>query len=277
MNFLKLLFFQRQALVVLISVVVLSGCSGYQYVASPRYAPLNEKKGELTVNAYLSGGQIGYAFSNKFSVFTTGYMRYKTIDTVNPFIGTEGTNDRSGDSREINLGLSYFGKKDKFIYEILVGGGFGDMTFKNDYHGAKNRDLNYLFDMQADRSNVFIQPNVGYKFFNDSKKFKISVAVFAKFNRVYYHNIKTQTVSGYYTNPVKPDFDSGIEYFSTRQQANLFFIEPGVQAKLGWKAFRALAQIAPVINASGHALHYQIVSINVGLSMHLNLMEKKNL
>ncbi|WP_276372309.1 hypothetical protein [Chryseolinea sp. H1M3-3] len=256
--------------------LLLPGCSGYQYVASPRYLPSNEKKGNLTANVYLSGAQIGYAFSNNFSVFTTGYMRYKTVGAVNPFIGTEGTDDRSGDSREINLGLSYFGNKNKFLYEVLVGGGFGDMTFRNDHHGAKNRDLDYLFEMQADRSNIFIQPNLSYKLFNNAKKFKITVAAFTKFNKVYYHNIKTQTVSGFPTNPTKPDFDSGIEYFSARQQAHLFFIEPGVHVNIGWKTFRGIAQIAPVINASGHALHYQMISINAGLSMSLNLLKKKN-
>jgi len=256
------------------AAILLSGCSGY-HVASSRYVALNEKKGELTANLYVSGLQVGYAFSNKFSAFTTGFMRAPTVGTVNPFTGIDGQSHRSGDSREMNFGLSHFGKKNNFLYEVLIGGGFGDMTFINDHEGAKNRDLNYRFEMRADRSNMFIQPNLSYKFFNESRKFRLSLALFTKINRVYYYNIRTETISGYYENPTRPDFDSGIEYFSARSEATLLFIEPGVQVKGGWKTFRGVAQVSPVINASGHALHYQMVSINIGFSMMLNLSKKK--
>src|SRR5688500_12949123 len=76
--------------------IFLMGCSGYQYVASPRFVPLNEKKGELTANLYLSGLQVGYAFTNKFSVFATGFKRYPTIETANPI--SSNKNHRSGES-----------------------------------------------------------------------------------------------------------------------------------------------------------------------------------
>jgi hypothetical protein len=266
----------RSGLFVWPLTILLIGCSGYQYVASPRYVPLNEKKGELVANIHPSGLQVGYTFSNEFSAFATGYMRAPTIETANPLTGTDGQSHRSGDSREINIGLSYFRKKNNFIYEVLVGGGFGDMVFENDHRGAKNRDLNYNFEMHADRSNVFIQPNFSYKFFNDSKKIRLSLAVFTKFNSVYYHNIVTKLSYGYSAQPsIQPDFDSGIEYFSARTNANLFFIEPGVAFKAGSKTFRGIAQLAPVINLSGHALHYQMISINVGLAVNLNLLKKK--
>jgi hypothetical protein len=268
----NILIYLRFALSVLATAILLAGCSGYQYVASPRYVPLNEKKGELTANLNASGLQVGYAFSNKFSAFATGYMRPPTIGTVNPFIGRDGQSDRSGDSREINIGLSYFGKKNNILYEVLVGGGFGDMTFENNHHGAKSWDRNYHFKMQADRSNIFIQPNVSYKFFGDSKRIRLSVAVFTKFNRVYYHNIVTDLVA---SSSHKPDFDSGIEYFNTREEANLFFIEPGIAFKAGTKNFKGMAQLAPVINLSGHALHYQMISLNIGLSINLNLRKNK--
>jgi hypothetical protein len=55
------------------------GCSGYQYVASPRFVPLNEKKGDVNLNIYTSGAQLGYAFSNKFSAFATAFRRYPTV------------------------------------------------------------------------------------------------------------------------------------------------------------------------------------------------------
>jgi hypothetical protein len=272
----NVLIYLKSALSMWAAAILLAGCSGYQYVASPRYVPLNEKKGELTANLSSSSLQVGYAFSNKFSAFTTGYMRPPTMETVNPFIGRDGQSERSGDSREINVGLSYYGKKNNILYEVLVGGGFGDMTFENNHHGAKNRDLNYHFKMQADRSNIFIQPNVSYKFFDDSKRIRLSIAVFTKFNRVYYHNIATYLSYGFTAQPsVKPDFDSGIEYFHTRMEANLFFIEPGIAFKAGTKNFKGMAQLAPVINLSGHALHYQMISLNIGLSINLNLRKNK--
>ncbi len=94
----------------------------------------------MMANIYPSSLQVGYAFSNNFSVFTTGHMRFSTIETVNPLTGSDGQSHRSGDSKEINVGVSHFRKKDKFIYKI----------------------------------------------------FRLTVTLFAKVHRVYYHNIKKE-------------------------------------------------------------------------------------
>jgi hypothetical protein len=245
------------------------GCSGYQYVASPRFVPLNEKKGELTANLYPSGLQVGYAFTDKFSVFGTGYKRYPTIETANPI--SSNKNHRSGESKEINIGLSYFKKKKNLIYEVLIGAGLGDMTFANRFEKDKNQSAGYTFDMEAKRKNIFLQPNFSYKFNKPNIDRHLAIAVFTKFNFVQYYNIRTEGSFGSAAEP-----DSGIDYFRTREEAYLFFIEPGVIVKGGSKNFKGMIQISPIINLSGHALHYNIFSMNIGFTMNLNLLKEKS-
>lgn len=251
----------------LIVPILLAGCSGYQYVASPRFLPLNEKKGELTANVYLSGVQIGYAFSNKFSVFATGYQRFPRENAENIGSGLGGpTDERVGQSSEINIGVSYFGLRENLLYEVLVGGGLGEMSFATD-------GSNYSFYMEANKRNVFIQPNFSYKFNKTKINDLLSVGVFTKFNFLQYYNIETELNK----NPdLLRSVDDGIEYFNGRTEAYLFFIEPGIFVKVGRKNFKGTAQIAPILNLSGHAVRQNDISINMGFAMKLDLLRRKN-
>jgi hypothetical protein len=255
-------------ILILIVSALLAACSGYQYVASPRYVPLNEKKGELTANLYPSGVQIGYSFTDHFSMFATGYKRFGTIDTADPF-STE-KNHRSGDSREVNLGLSYFRKTERLLYEVLAGGGAGRMTYANNFLHDKIQNQSYWFSMEADKRNVFIQPNVSWKFGKPRLDRHLVVGVFTKVNFVQYYDINTKG-----TPRPEADPDSGILYFGTHTEADLLFIEPGVIVKGGAKNFKGTVQASPIINASGRALHYNMVSINIGFTMKLDLLKNK--
>jgi hypothetical protein len=245
--------------------ILLMGCSGYQYVASPRFVPLNEKKGDLTANLYPSGLQVGYAFTNKFSVFATGFKRFPTLETKNPI--SDGKDHRSGESKEINIGLSYFKKKEHLLYEILVGAGLGSMSFANDFKHNKNRDVNYTFEMEARRKNIFIQPNFTWKFNKPAIDRRLAIAVFTKFNFIQYYDIRTEYSAGTQAKP-----DSGVDYFRTQTEADLFFIEPGIVVKGGFKNFKGMIQGSPIINLSGHALHYNIFSVNMGVAINFNLL-----
>src|SRR5687768_13187424 len=147
----------RSLFIYILTPVFLMGCAGYQYVASPRFVPLNEKKGDCNLNVSLTGLQLGYAFSNKFSAFATGFQRVPT-----EFMEKNWPLDeykRSGESREFNLGMSYFVNKENIQYEILAGGGLGDMEF---YFGNTNHSDDYNLTMQAQKRNFFIQPNFTY-------------------------------------------------------------------------------------------------------------------
>jgi len=245
----------------------MTACSGYQYVASPRYVPLNEKKGDLTANVHLSAVQLGYAFANRFSVFATGFRRVPSIEGGNP-LPVDGKNHRYGSSREINAGFSYFRATENFVVEVVAGGGYGDMSFGNKYTDDKHQDEGYQFDMTADRRNLFIQPSIRFKFGNARLNKHFSLGAFTKFNNLRYYHIRGDLRATRFTE----NYDDGIEYFAARSEAELFFIEPGVQVKAGFRNFKAMAQLCPVINASGYSMRYQHLSVSLGLTMNLNVL-----
>lgn len=264
-------FLRKPVLLAVAITLLMMGCSGYQYVASPRYVPLNETKGEVTVNVHPSAVQLGYAFTNNFSVFATGFRRFSAGPTANP-LPVNGKHHRYGSSKEVNVGFSYFKKTGKFVVEVLAGGGYGDMSFGDDFTDDKHHDEGYQFDMTANRRNFFIQPDIRFKFRNATFNEHFSLAVFTKFNSVRYYNIESELQATVYSR----DLDDGIHYFASRQQAALFFIEPGVQIKGGSRNFKAVVQLCPVINASSHALRYQRFSINSGITMNMNLLYRRS-
>ena len=270
----------QQLFIISLVSVFLGGCSGYQYVASPRYVPLNEKKGDLNCNIYHIGAQVGYAFSNKLSAFATAFKRFPTDFEKEKWIVDEY--NRNGESREINLGLTYFWHKENLFYEILSGGGVGDMEFSsrtNEEFGPGGYSLN----MEADKWNAFIQPNFSVKINQRLDKY-LAVAAFAKFNYVHYYNIavtrqKYDTILlDWRPEPVHdltphPMYDDGLVYFSNHSRSDLFFIEPGIFVKAGGPYLKVTSQISYVINASGPSMHYQPLSINVGCSINFNLFD----
>jgi hypothetical protein len=267
-------------LIALVIPFLLVGCSG-EYVASPRYVPMNEKKGDVNVNISLTGAQLGYAFSNRFSAFATGVA---TKHEGQPFIGSkDGDPKRSDESEEINLGLTFFGGKGKFRYEVVAGGGMGDMAFS-----SSKSNPSYSLDMYADKWNVYVQPNFSFKI-SERVDQHLAIALFAKFNSVNYYNT---TVTGEVIDrsnremrkiqvaDLSPypgyDYDDGLVYFSNHEKSNLFFIEPGIFVKAGTKYFKGLIQLSYVSNDGGPALYYQPYSITLGAAINFNVFDLKS-
>jgi hypothetical protein len=259
----------RSLVIVILSPIFLTGCLGYQYVASPRYVPLNEKKGDGNLNLYLSSLQLGYAFSNNFSVFATGFARLPTEFRKEKW--PDDTRRRSCESQEINLGLSYFTNRDKVQYEILAGGGLGDMEF---YSENKIYSGGYALTMEAQKRNIFVQPNFTYKFKPRLRK-HLAIAAFAKFNSLHYYDISvTNRDDVPFSELSLPNsLDDGLRYFGNRSEADLFFIEPGIFVKGGSENVKGMVQVSYVINAGGPSLYYQPYSINLGCSISFNLLD----
>lgn len=263
----------RSFVIVILIPALLSGCLGYQYVASPRYVPLNEKKGDGNFNFYLSSIQLGYAFSNNFSAFATGFQRIPTEFRKTKLF--DDTRRRSGESREVNLGLSYFVNRDNFQGEILLGGGLGDMEF---YSSKESHSDGYALTMQARKENFFVQPNFTYKFKPRLRK-HLSIAAFTKFNSIHYYDISVTNDQDVPLSelPIQSSnsLDDGLTYFGNRSEADLFFIEPGIFVKGGAENIKGIVQVSYVINAGGPSMYYQPYSINIGCSISFDLLNLK--
>jgi hypothetical protein len=208
------------------------------------------------------------------------FKRFPTLFEKNQW--PDGLRERSCESREINLGLSYFGTKENFRYEVLLGGGLGDMTF-NSLNNDHTMGAGYNLGMRADKWNAFIQPNFSYKINNRLDK-HLALAVFTKFNSVNYYNVSVnrqlydaptavRTEEQVYDLEPRWTYDEGLVYFSSHEKSNLFFIEPGIFVKGGGTYFKGTMQISYVVHPGGPALYYQPYSINLGCSINFNLLD----
>lgn len=237
-----------------------TGCSGYQYRASPSFVPFNEKKGVVKSNISFHTLQIGYSFAQHFSAFATGYKR--SGETFNPL----GTKENSGEhrtkdtSQEICLGLSYFRKVNQFHLETLVGTGAGSMM----YHNTYDLQSNYEFDLKADKNNFFIQPNFGYK------KENVEIVLFSRFNYLTYYNIRTTMSAGSKQTILPAD-----SYFVGKQSANLFFAEPGLSVIAGKGLARFHTQISSPINLTANEITSPSIYLRFSCLFNFNLLKTK--
>jgi hypothetical protein len=174
-----------------IVALLLSSCQGFQYITTPQYVPLHEKKNELKGVASYNTVQLGYSVSNHMSLFMAGNYRNKSSPRglISSMGKENGGESNSRDKHyDINIGAGYFTKRKKVIIETLAGAGAGRMEYGHDL------DLmypDYNFTMTANKYNVFIQPGIGYKV-----KSILEIAVFSRFNYVQYNKIKTVLVPG---------------------------------------------------------------------------------
>jgi hypothetical protein len=246
--------------------IVMSACSGYQYVASPQFVPLNTKKGELQANLYPSGGQIGYAFSDHFSVFATGYKRFGPGGEIgNPANGLNKENSgvvrRGCGASEISAGIGYFKFREPFVFEALFGAGAGKMN----YEMSKDLLRNYEFKMTAQRRNLYVQPDFGIKFNKH-----LELGLFARFNFVQYNNLVTEMTQGDNPEPEKED-----QVFLDRKTASLFFVESGASFKAGWTNMKFHVQLSPTVNLYPQHIRNQKINLNLGLSFNVDVIKKQ--
>ncbi len=248
----------------LLSVLLLTGCSAYQYISSPQYIPLNKKKGELKLAISSNSYQIGYAFSDKFSVFHTGYDR--AFIERSPFLGSLGkenmgnVNDKDGQS-EFNLGASYFKKSEKFHYEVLAGVGYGKLHYQ-----SENGFGYYSFDLKATKYNFFIQPDLCI-LLNEN----IELGAFAKliFLDYFYHS---NSGNGLYLSSWDKSFYGG-------KSSVFYFIEPGFIARFGSENVKFQTQVSPAFNITNFgdkSIDYRKFNLRFSLFLSLDLFKGDN-
>lgn len=252
----------KKIIPILIMATIITGCTSYQYVASPQYVPLNEKKGELKAALAFNSYFIGYSITNRFSVFSTGYCR-KVESNFELLINKEnsGAHSRKENSNIINLGAGYFNKTNNINYEVMIGTGLGH----TDYECERDWLVNYQFSMKGKKYNLFVQPDLGYKV-NDYVEF----GVFSKFNYFRFFDLNTSTIIG--DNPGIEQEDS---YFSGKNKANLFFIEPGLFFKGGFPEAKINLLLSPVMNILDYKIRYRELNLRLSVFLSFDLFKNK--
>lgn len=96
--------------IILINLSFLFSCAGYQYISSPVYTPLHEKKGELKANISVNNIQASYSISNNIEIFAL-YDKNKGSGFDIEHIGgkeNSGQNDYGSTISDYSFGLVLF-------------------------------------------------------------------------------------------------------------------------------------------------------------------------
>jgi hypothetical protein len=255
----------------LIMLSFLFGCTGYQYIASPSYVPLNTKKGDLKANVSYNHIQLGYSLTNHFSAFATGFIRNGGTAINFENWGTKeggGANSYKDHSYEINLGMSYFVRVSNFAYELQLGGGGGKTYYE---HEKDMYQENYFIEFNADKSNIFIQPSLSYVFKTKIDKI-VQLGFFTKIVRDQFYNIRINTTlltAPYNTPPDKED-----AYFMNHNYRNLYFAEPGVCVRAGGRYVKGNAIVSVPFNLEGDNIRHRPINLYLSAFFNLNLLKK---
>jgi len=251
-------FIKTSIYIVLTCFIV--GCTGYQYVSSPVYVPVNGEKGDLKFDFAFNKLEVGYAFTNHLSLFATGFIRSNKGGSKGElFFGKEnsGAKIRSDSLMEANFGFSIYGKAEAFYYEFLLGSGIGRVKYNNRIDDYNN---DYQFRMVARRFNLFIQPSFGFKVKNI-----IELGTFAKFNYTSYYDIKSTVILG-------DSQDETDNHFIGKKQTDLFFVEPGVFFRVGSKNIKFQTQIFPTLSMIDDKLNYREFNLYLSLFININIL-----
>jgi hypothetical protein len=249
------------ATAILVSIItIITGCA-YHYVSSPQYVPLNDKKGELGANVSINCLQIGYSITDYMSLFSTGSLN-ANIQMFKDG-GKENSGNKSGKytSYSIDVGASLFKKSRLFNYELLAGLGAGKIKYK---HEIDLYYADYLSEMNAQKIDIFIQPDFGYKI-----KDIIELGIFSKLIYEKYYDVQTSTDIG-----DNLTIDSADVFFENRTHANLVFTEPGLLIRAGFKKVKFYCELSVPLQLTNADIRYKPFNMYLGASFSTDLLKQ---
>jgi len=243
---------------------ILSGCTGYQYVASPSYVPVKQVKNEFNVNFSYNYFQFAYNLTDCFSIYTTGSYRYNDGGIIK---GTAFSKENGGgyiqtdEHSEIDLGLAYYHNINDFLsFGIVSGVGLGQV----DYSNFQDLESNYEFSFNATKFNYYIQPNVTFRF----KKY-FDISVYSKVSSCNYFNITDSLNLG--SKLVPDDYD---QYFYNKPSASLYFIEPGLQVRWGWEHVKFHFMCSEVFDLNNTNIQFRHYNMSLGVAIRMGFHKK---
>jgi hypothetical protein len=240
-------------------------CTGYQYVSSPVYVPLNESKNEVSANLSTNSFRLGYSVSDHISLFTAYYQKSKVSGFPEKFLnnGDESVFDaKYMEWYDGNLGFSYFNKYKYFNYEILTGAGYGKSYYRNEIVLRPDR---LDFKMNSERWNCFLQGNVGYKVSNI-----FQFALFSKLTYTNYFNLNTSLL----TTNFNEEMPAGVNFFNNQTETPLFFTDVGLCARVGYKYLFFQTMYFETYNIKNHLIHYRKHNFQISIFFTMNLSDQ---
>lgn len=244
--------------------LLLSGCTGYQYVTAPNYVPVHQEKGELTGIASLNYLQIGYAFSDKFSVYTSGFHRNNDFPIKSTVLYKEnsGVFVQFDKQLEFDLGFTFYKTLNEyFSYEIVSGLGSGSVKYSN----LQDLLTNYEFSFSANKLSFFIQPDFSFRL----NKY-LDFSVFWRVNQTRYYDINKSLTLGSMSEPEKYD-----QYFNIRDAATFLFNEPGFQFRGGFEHVKFQFMYSRVFDFYNTGIQYRPDNLYLGISMRFNINKNR--
>ncbi len=255
--------------IILSITILLSGCFAYNYIPTPVYVPVNREKGIITTIVSYNYFQIGYAFSNHFSVYTAGNGNRNNIgifwDDADLRVGYRINNDKFS---QFDIGGSYFKPLGRyFSYEIVSGIGTGKVDYRSkwQYLDDSPSPLDYEFSFTSQKAALFIQPCISFK---EEDFFDFTIFSRLNYTRYYDLNSSLDLGSGYYTSVTKYD-----SYFFNKRTADLYFFEPGFQLELGYKNYRGVVSWSKAISLQSGVQGYRKSNLYLGFHFSYNLLE----
>jgi len=255
--------FSFRLLFTLLSFLLLTCCTGYQYVSSPAYVPQHTAKGEGRVNLYLNGAQAGYSPINHLMFFTTAHYHSAPGGKGGIFEEKDEDRFRKTISSDFTIGSGWYARRDRIVYEVIAGAGLG----KIDYANHRSRFYGYSLDMKANTQHYYIQPDIGFSVLDH-----FNFTVFVKTDFCRYTHITNKLSLGAYGEPEFSD-----QEFMRKSHVDVVMLSPGFSFQGGWKMVRFHAQLSPNFMLSGgDNIRYQPLNLNLGASLLLSAKHKTN-
>ena len=247
---------KRERLLCIPVLILLSACTGYQYAPTVNFVPVNYEKNHFVGNLSRTSCQVGYAFSDHYSGYIMTNFRKDQKKENHLFNNADDQEFYKADKHnEAEIGITRFWNYEDFgSFEFLAGIGYGSVEYEN----YKELTDNYDFAFSAKKLSFCFQPSISVRY---EKYFDFSM--FSRLNYIRYSDINSSLRLAPLAELQNYDL-----YFYTRHTADMLFLEPGVQFKIGVENAKLLFQLSGSVDLMSTGIFYKKGTVLLGLSIN---------
>lgn len=229
-------------IIMILTTLVLAGCSPKYYTPNTQNVPLLTEKGEANITLAGNVNQVefqgSYAVSENIGIIANGGL----------FIPSDQDNGNGGSGKFVELGAGYFTPIDEnFVFETYGILGFGSV--ENHLRSTINEHPLTSGDISANVFRYGIQPNFGYK----SKHF--SAAVSSRLVNLTYSKVEGDLIF---------DNDNQVNYLQNNNSN--FMLEPALTLRGGFEQLKLQMQFGYSFNLSNSDFRQDTSYFTVGLN-----------